>query len=627
MTTQHISWDKIQIERLDDVPLLIGLQQRLELDAIIDDVIPRPYQGLSLGQLVVGWNAYILSEADHRKMAVERWGVEHQALLSELFGIAVRRTDFSDDRLSQLLTQLADDAAWRSIEQKLWRNSISVYQLIPERVRLDASRFSGYHTPYDDGLMQHGYNSNTPQLAQVKLMAANIDCGTSGHLLSTDVVSGEKADNPLYLPMIHNVRQMADESGLLYIGDSKMSAIEIRAELARKGDFYLVPLAKVGGVPALYEQCLAPRDLYGISIAVTYRSLDHSLSTRLRDLLSHSLSTRLIVCGSEPVTLIYSFDNECQSPALIAAGDQTNRAQTTTLTSGESFAWQERILVVRSLSKAEKQFATLERNLQQATEEILALTPDPGRGRQQICTAAELHQKVEAIKARYQVSTYLHYTAECEESVKTCYIGRGRGSATRRKKEIRSVRYQITQVIRDEQAIHQAYCQMGWQLYATNQPQAHLPLDEAIRLYRAAPRIERHFHLFKSAPIGISPMYVRNDDQIKGLARLLSLCVRLLTLIEIVSRRHLEAHRQTLAGLYQDNANRRTAKPTATRLLRAFHGIHRVRLPNQVTCYTTPLTDLQQQILSMLCITKSVYQARAPDSHHSWPSHERADKF
>ena len=110
MTTQHISLNEIQIERLDDIPLLIGLQQRLGLDAIIDDVIPR-YQGLSLGQLVVGWNAYILSEADHRKMAVEGWGVEHQALLSELFGIPVRRTDFSDDRLSQLLTQLVNDAA------------------------------------------------------------------------------------------------------------------------------------------------------------------------------------------------------------------------------------------------------------------------------------------------------------------------------------------------------------------------------------------------------------------------------------------------------------------------------------------------------------------------------------
>ena len=171
-------------------------------------------------------------------------------------------------------------------------------------------------------------------------------------------------------------------------------------------------------------------------------------------------------------------------------------------------------------------------------------------------------------------------------------------------------------MIRDEQAIRQAYCQMGWQLYATNQPKEDLAFDEAIRLYRAAPRIERHFHLFKSAPIGISPFYVRNDDQIKGQTRLLSLCVRLMTLIEIVTRRHLKAHGQTLPGLYLDNANRRTAKPTAIRLLRAFRGIHRIRAPNQVESYTTPLTDLQQQILLMLCIPTSVYQARAPNPHH-----------
>ena len=72
-------------------------------------------------------------------------------------------------------------------------------------------------------------------MTQVKLMTASIDCGTSGHLLGTEVVSGEKADDPLYLPMIQNVRQMVDESGRLYIGDSFMSAIEIRAELAQKG--------------------------------------------------------------------------------------------------------------------------------------------------------------------------------------------------------------------------------------------------------------------------------------------------------------------------------------------------------------------------------------------------------
>ena len=87
-----------------------------------------------------------------------------------------------------MLSHLANEVAWRKIENKLWQNSVSVYSLIPERVRLDASRVSGYHTPTDDSLMQHEYNPNPQSLAQVKLMAASIDCGTSGHLLATDVV-------------------------------------------------------------------------------------------------------------------------------------------------------------------------------------------------------------------------------------------------------------------------------------------------------------------------------------------------------------------------------------------------------------------------------------------------------
>ena len=105
-------------------------------------------------------------------------------------------------------------------------------------------------------------------------------------------------------------------------------------------------------------------------------------------------------------------------------------------------------------------------------------------------------------------------------------MGPGRGSANRKKRQVRTTRYQITGVVRDEASITKAFCKMGWKLYATNHKEADLPLDEAVRLYRAAPRIERHFHLFKDTPIGISPMYVRNDDQIKGLARLLSLPLR-----------------------------------------------------------------------------------------------------
>ncbi len=237
------------------------------------------------------------------------------------------------------------------------------------------------------------------------------------------------------------------------------------------------------------------------------------------------------------------------------------------------------------------------------------LTPQPKPGHQQVRSKAQLIQQAEAILTECDVPNYLSYTFVKQQSVQTQYIGPGRGSANRQKRQMRTTRYQITAVVRDEAAITQAFCQMGWKVYATNHTDADLPLDEAVRLYRAAPRMERHFHLFKDAPIGIEPLYVRNDDQIRGLCRLLSLCVRLMTLIEIVTRRHLNQHDEALAGLYEGNPNRKTTTPTAVKLLRAFRGIERVQLStaSKDGLYTTPPSPLQLKILSMLGLDSAIY--------------------
>jgi len=105
-------------------------------------------------------------------------------------------------------------------------------------------------------------------------------------------------------------------------------------------------------------------------------------------------------------------------------------------------------------------------------------------------------------------------------------------------------------------------------------------------------------------------MYVRNDDQIKGLCRLLSLGVRLLTLIEMVTRRQLSQQSATLTGLYEGNPKRETNQPTAVRLLRAFRGIHRVCLgpAHKPKWVTTPLNDIQRHLLQMLGLPEALYQ-------------------
>ncbi len=357
------------------------------------------------------------------------------------------------------------------------------------------------------------------------------------------------------------------------MGDSKMSALATRADILAHGDFYLVPLAKVGEVPQLLDLCV-----------------------------------ERVVAGNQTATLI--FNNE----RLLAAGYETTRSQSYTSPEGQSVSWEERLLVIRSFSDAKKQLTLLNKRLEESTDALLALTPEPGRGRKQICCESQLIKSAEAILQRLGVKEYLHYTFRREESTYCQYIGRGRGGGNRPKRTVKKVRYQITEIHRDEAAIAAAYWRMGWRLYATNQSSVELPLDEAVRLYRQAPRIERHFHLLKDAPVGIEPLYVRRDDQIKGLVRLLSLCVRLLTLIEIVARRNLAQRQEKLSGLYEGNKNQQTDRPTAKRLLNIFRQISRVQLmvAGQTISYLTPLSPLQRQILSLLELSEAIYERFHP---------------
>ena len=63
--------------------------------------------------------------------------------------------------------------------------------------------------------------------------------------LATDVVSGERADDPLYMPCMARVQASVDRRGLLYVGDCQRAARETRSRLAATGDFSLCPLPQV----------------------------------------------------------------------------------------------------------------------------------------------------------------------------------------------------------------------------------------------------------------------------------------------------------------------------------------------------------------------------------------------
>jgi transposase len=104
-------------------------------------------------------------------------------------------------------------------------------------------------------------------------------------------------------------------------------------------------------------------------------------------------------------------------------------------------------------------------------------------------------------------------------------------------------------------------------------------------------------------------LFVKRDDQVTGLINLLSIAVRMLTLIEFVVRRQLKQNQEQLTGLIANNPKKGIDNPTTERLLKAFDKITLtiVYLPDQVIRHVTPLTALQIRILELLGLSPTVY--------------------
>jgi transposase len=562
----------ITTERIDDFPLLLEVMQRLGLPGIIDHHLRRHglHQGLSWGWIATIWLAHILCQSNPRKQPVQAWVRQGQETIERITGMKVNELDFTDDRLTLLLRRLSKPETWQAIETDLGRSILRVYELKPERVRLDATTVSGYHASGEDTLFQYGHSKDDPSLAQVKVMVAALD--PLGLLLTTQVVAGNQADDPLYVPAVDRVLQIIDGVELLFVGDCKMSALSIRAHIHHLGQHYLCPLAQTGKT--------------GEEMSKWIQAANDG---------QHTLQTIYV-------------ENDKGERKLLAEGYEFERLVKAEI-GGESKEWKERVLIVRSESYRRVMQEGLASRLQRALEELMALTPAPGRGKRQIQDETELVEAAEAILKAHDVEGLLSYTFERQEKRQTKYLGRGRGSPDRPKQEIVTVRYQMTAIVRQEGVIAALQKTFGWRAYVTNAPAEQLRLEQAVLTYRDEWLIERGFHRLKGVPLSLSPLFVKRDDQVVGLTNLLSLAVRFLTLIEFVVRRKLKQNQEKLVGLIENNPKKGIDNPTTERLLKMFDNITLtvVQLPDQTIRHLPALTAVQTRILELLGLSANIY--------------------
>ena len=558
---------EIETERVDDVPLLLAQQVGMGIPDVLNQ-IASPHgnrRGLSVGWLAASWLSYIVSRADHRLSEVEPWAGACLSLLSRVIPEPVCRKDFTDDRLADLLRWLAEDEVWATVEREVGTRLVGVYQLDRRLVRLDSTSVSVYHDAEESTLFGYGHSKDhRPDLAQFKVMLATLD--PLGLPVATLVVPGEQADDPLYVPAIQAARPVVGQGGLLYVGDAKMSALSTRAFVALGGDYYLTPLPLSGEVPALLSELVAAGDQLAL--------------TRVED----------PPAGPDA------------EPALLASGFETTRSLQAAW-EATPVSWQERVLVVHSPGHAKRQHQNLTERVARAQQSLVALTAPRARGRRQWTDYSSLEAAVAAILKRERVEGLLKVDYQWETERRWVRAYGERPARVEHRGRF------VLQVEPDEAAIAAAGRLFGWRLYVTNAPREQLSLADAVRAYRSSHHIEHGFSRLKGRPLGIRPVYLQREAHVRGLARLLSLALRLLTVMEYVVRKRLAGTGEVLRGLYAGNPMRPAVRPTAERLLRAFRGITLtvVRLPDQTVRHVTPLSQLQRRILDLLDLPVAIY--------------------
>lgn len=516
-------------ERVDSVPFLIKICQQLQIDQIINSNFPihGNIKRLDYGQLAVGWITFILSSATHCKSHVEDWSSSILETLKLMLGERTTRKDFSDNRLTQLLDHLSIDELWHTIENKLWRAKIDVYEFPNTKiVRVDSTASCGHHKITEDGIMQFGWTKDfRPDLPQLKLMAAAE--GDTGDIIAVDLHSGNVPDDPLYVPLIKRVHLILQGHGLLYCGDCKMSSLDTRGYIAKHQDYYLTPL----------------------------QMLTEALRRNLEEWVEKAIN------GDQQLSLVF------RKSKLIAAGYELVREQRR-----EDFVWAERLLIIKSMQWSQAQIEGLEKRLSTAINKINNLSSSSKSKKYQ--KRKDLEKTVEGILKSYEVQGLLQVVYEKDESKKTYQRTERRNGKTRKGNyTISKVYYKISGIEKITEKIENEKRRTGWRIYVTNTPADILSTEGAILCYRDEWKIEQQMHFLKDQPIGIRPLYVRKNEQLVGLTRFLTIALRVWTYLRTRVTLELQKEKRELSGVYKGVPTKKTKSPTGRIVMEAFDNI------------------------------------------------------
>lgn len=587
-------------EAVADIPLIFEFCKKLRIVESINENFPTHgnHNGLSNGELVVGWLTHALTENNHCKSPVDEWANKHKMILQGLFDKLLSNNEFDDCRLSRLLEKFSDDKVWHNCEKSFYKDSISILQLdtdapnkfkdsscatnegITKTIKCDSTTTYGHHTATDDGIMQRGWSKDhRPDLPQLKLMVS-VE-GNTGTSIASKTVSGNTNDDLLYIPIIEKTRDIIDTFNCLYCGDCKMSSLEIRANISQYKEFFLTPL-----------------QINNNTIKKEFNRL-----------------VNIAVNEDQSAQLIFSDNNPQRKAKLIGAGFEISRGQSYKFQDGKFVEWEERLLLIRSSEHAKSEIEQFEKKIKKIKEDLINCASKKSKDKEE--AEKELNEKIGKIASSEELRGLFDITSDIQKEVKQ----RSRTEIRNEKKregtfEVTTYKVRVTDVRENKEKIDEIKSKLGWRLYVTNAPKQYLTFSMAYTFYRETMYVvEIGFHRVKDY-LNISPLFVKQEEQIIGMTRFLMLALKVLTLMTAEIRTNMKKNKIVLQGLYAGQKARMHEAPTGECILKYFSrqsiniiGVKQSdsKLDEDWTWMIAPLSETCKLILQSLQIQEGAY--------------------
>lgn len=548
----------ITSEQVNSLPLLLGLMVDMGLPALLDThVTPHGnWEGASVGTVVSLWLSHILQERDHTMVSVRDWVHERALTINTLLGITLRETDCSDDRLAIILTLLGDPATQATLDAALLQRWIRVYRLPTKTVRLDSTSVSVYHEDVaDDSLLQHGWSKeHRPDLRQFKLMLATLD--PLGLPICCQPVAGNRSDNPLYVPAYQAAVSALGTSDVRVVGDSKMGDLRTRGHMVAGGSRYL----------SAYRPPQASDEIAGwVSAALAH---------------------------PERWVRLEHVERRTGEVVVDAVVDPLTRTQTwVDPTTGQGYAWTERVLLVQATTYQQGLRRLREQALSRLTTDLLKLAQPPARGRKRYQAEAELARVVQKRIAEAKLAGVV------QTELQSLPAANG------------TTAWVVAAIWVDRAAWQAMVDRLAWQVYVTNTTTEEDPVEAVVASYHQQPVHEHSFSRLKTRNLRLRPVFLRDETRISGLVWLLCLAVRVLVLTEQRLRAAVQEQGSALVGLNPASRTQATTTPTSERVIRAFRNLTVTVITGSdgEQRHVSLLNATQQQILALLGLPPDLY--------------------